>query len=374
MKQVTIFTMQLKKFGGIERFVVTIANMLSAEFEVTIVANYGKATDKLAFELSDNIKIIYLSPALPREVSMKEIIVNKKFHKIPGEIWRRIKINVNRKNVISNYFKKLNTDFIITDRELYNTLIRKKYKGNAKLIACEHNYHQNDKKYIKRVTRSVKGFDYLVVATKELQDFYKNKIGRTKCIQIINAIPYIPTKKSSLRKKNIISIGRFHPIKDYLSLIEVMRQVNQIDNEIRLFLIGDGPQKNEIMKKIKKMHLEDVVILTGPLHQKQMEKYYYDSSLFVLTSISEAFALVIAEAMSYGLPVIAFDRASGARAQITPEIGVLIPNADIHQMAVTICDLLNSHGQLSYFQKNINKIIYKYSTESVFLSWKDILK
>ena len=51
MKKITIFTMQLRTPGGIERFVTTLANMLSTEYEVEIVANYGKPTDALAFNL-----------------------------------------------------------------------------------------------------------------------------------------------------------------------------------------------------------------------------------------------------------------------------------------------------------------------------------
>jgi N-acetylglucosaminyldiphosphoundecaprenol N-acetyl-beta-D-mannosaminyltransferase len=373
MKKITLVTMQLKTPGGIERFITTLAAMFSDEYQVEIVVNYGKPTDALAFPLPKNVKLTFLSPVQPQEISMKQIIKGFKWHRIPAELKRRYHINHTRNQVFKKYFSSLETDFVITDRALYNSLISKYYHGPAKKIATDHNFHQNNPKYINELLNSVSNFDALVVATKELQDFYQPKTN-TKCYCIPNALSQIPKRKSTLNTKNLISVGRFVPEKDYPTLVEVMSKVHAEDPKIHLALIGDGSEKPLIKQLIKAKNLSSCITLTGWLSQDQIAKYYYDSSIFVMTSKTEAFGLVLAEAMSYGLPCIAFDRASGARAQINSKNGFLIHNTDTTKMAETILSVLNDKNQLKAIQTIINQEIeQKYSLETVKKSWQNLL-
>ena len=373
MKKITIITMQLKTPGGIERFVSTLAEMFIDDFKVEIVANYGRPEEKLAFPLNKSIKTTFLTPNQPKEISMKKLITSFKWHKIPAELKRRQRIDETREKAFKNFLKDLKTDYIITDRALYNHMIQKYYHGDAIKIATDHNFHQNKSQYIDELMESIEGFDYLVVATDELKDFYSTKTA-VKCVKIDNPLNAIPIKKSDLSTKNLVSVGRFVPEKDFSTLVDVMAVVTALDPSIKLTIIGDGVTFPAVKEKINKLDLKDVISLPGFLSQAEIEKYYYDSSLFVLTSKTEAFGLVLAEAMSYGLPCIAFDRASGARAQITEKTGVLIKNGDPVEMANQIINLFSSPSALKDYQKNILKNIEKYSIKNFRASWLDIIK
>ena len=68
--------MQLRTPGGIERFVSTLATMFSDNYNVEIIANYGKPSTALAFPLSKNIKVTFLQPTQPKEISMKNLIIH----------------------------------------------------------------------------------------------------------------------------------------------------------------------------------------------------------------------------------------------------------------------------------------------------------
>ena len=57
--------MQLKTPGGIERFITTLASMLSNDYSIEIVVNYGKNSDQLAFSLPNDIKTTFLSSVQP---------------------------------------------------------------------------------------------------------------------------------------------------------------------------------------------------------------------------------------------------------------------------------------------------------------------
>ncbi len=372
MKKITIITMQLKTPGGIERFVSTLADMFSSDFKVEIVANYGRPEEKLTFPLSEKVKTTFLTPTQPKEISMKKLITGFKWHKIPNELRRRQKIDETREKAFKSFLKDLDTDYIITDRALYNHLVQKYYRGNAVKIATDHNFHQNKSQYIDELMDSIEGFDYLVVATDELKDFYSTKTD-VKCLKINNPLDTIPSKKSDLSSKNLISVGRFVPEKDFETLIDVMKLVHEKDENIHLTIIGDGITYPRVKTKVEKLGLEAVVSLPGFLSQAEIKQYYYDSSLFVLTSKTEAFGLVLTEAMSYGLPCIAFDRASGARAQITKHTGILIEDADVEKMANRIIKLLKDHELLKTYQNFINQAIVNYDKKQIQKDWAKIV-
>ena len=252
-------------------------------------------------------------------------------------------------------------------------MVQKFYHGKTVKIATDHNFHQNKSKYIDELMDSIEGFDYLVVATDELKDFYSTKTN-VKCLKINNPLDEIPSKKSDLTSNNLISVGRFVPEKDFETLVDVMKLVHEKNKDAHLTIIGDGVTYPSVKSKVKSLGLEKVVSLPGFLSQNKIKDYYYNSSLFVLTSKTEAFGLVLTEAMSYGLPCIAFDRASGARAQITEDIGILVSNSNNNQMATEIIHLLNNKNTLKTFQKKISKNIDSYSTKNVYSKWSEILK
>lgn len=372
MKKITIITMQLKTPGGIERFVTTLANMFTGDYEVEIIANYGNNIDKLAFPLDKKVKTTFLTKVQPVEISMKKIIISLKWYKIPKELVRRYKIHSTKNRAFKKYLSSLKTDYIITERAEYSTIVDKYYSGQAIRIATDHNFHQYDSKYIHTLLKSIRSFNYLVVPTKELQEFYQKKTS-VPCHYIPNPLPQIPTKKSSLKTKNLLAVGRFVPEKDFGTLVDVMNIVHKLDPSIHLTIIGDGITLSTIKEKVKKFGLENTISLPGFFDQKLIEKYYYDSALFIMTSKTEAFGLALTEAMSYGIPCIAFDRASGARALISPQIGVLIPDSNINKMSDIIVYLLNNREKLLKYQNNINKLIQKYSQSTIKASWKKIL-
>lgn len=368
-EKITIITMQLKTPGGIERFVSTIATMFSADKEVEIVANYGSYNDPLTFPIPKNIKITFLTKNKPKEISLKKLITKLQWHKIPSEFKRRRHIHQEQNQVFKKYLKNLQTDFIITERALYNKLVNKYYIGNAKKIATDHNFHQNNPRYINELISSLKNFDALVVATDELKNFYANKIGNTKCFSIPNPLPDIPSKKSSLKNPNLLAIGRLVPEKNFSTLLDVIYHIKSQKPNINLTIIGDGPEKSLLQEKVKNLHLENNITMTGWLSQDEIKKYYYNSCLFVMTSKTEAFGLVLAEAMSYGVPCVAFSRASGARAQITNSNGVLIKDNSPITMANKIIKLLEHPETIKKYQDNINKTIQQYSTENIKKLW-----
>ena len=102
---------------------------------------------------------------------------------------------------------------------------------------------------------------------------------------------------------------------------------------------------------------------------------YLDSCLYLMTSHTESFGLVLIEAMSYGLPCIAYSSAEGAREIIVNGYnGYLIENRNEYEMAKTILSLLKDKKRLIELSRNARFTSEKYSAENTKKYWLEVLK
>ncbi len=370
MKNLTIITKNITDYGGIERFVCSISSALSDYYNVRIISLYADGDEKIKFPLNPKIPVSYLIPQKPGEVSMLGLIKHPKVSEITAELKRRKNINSTLDAAAAKYFKNLKTDVILTDRALVNSLVQKYYHGKAKLIASDHDFHQNSHRYIAQLKKSIKGFDYLVVATKELADYYQKHFKNIQCVEIPNSIDDIPSQKAKINHNALVSVGRLSPEKDFATLIRVVKLVKQSIPDVKLTIVGDGKEREMLETAVRTNGLSENVTITGFLPQDEVQKQLLSSSLYVMTSKTEAFGIVLLEAMSTGLPTIAFSRASGARNIIkNGKTGFLIDNSDETEMANKIIELLQNKKTLRQMQEKIAQEIDQYSTQKVAQRW-----
>ncbi len=103
------------------------------------------------------------------------------------------------------------------------------------------------------------------------------------------------------------NIGRLDPVKNHDYLLRVFRKYIDLhpDLDVKLVLIGDGPEKNNIIRLVKNYNLGKHVILPGAM--KNIEKILPAFDIYVQSSIAEGLPMVILESMSAGVPVISTD-------------------------------------------------------------------
>ena len=106
-------------------------------------------------------------------------------------------------------------------------------------------------------------------------------------------------------KFKLISVGRLSEEKGYDRLLRVFKKLKNDVIDIELILVGNGDKYNELNKYIVENKLEKDVTLLG--FKENPYKYVRASDLFVCSSISEGFSLVIGEAMAVGVPVVSVD-------------------------------------------------------------------
>ena len=377
MKKISILSLHLG-YGGIEKSIVSLANLLSRKYNVEIAVCY-KLYDNSAFNIDSSVNVKYLNDnsIVPNHKSLKSAINSKNVLKIFKEFKYSLKVLYYRKKSMINYIKSCDSDVVISTRDIFNEWLSLYGKDGVLKIGWEHNHFHNNYKYAQRIIRSAKKLDYLVLVSMDLLKFYKRKMSNYKCmcIYIPNCIESIPQKISKLDEKRLISVGRLSPEKGYLDLLKVYKQLRNDYPDWVLDIIGDGKERDNLEKYIKNNNLEKYVTLHGFQGKEYIDKLMNKSSIYLMTSFTESFGIVLIEAMSHGLPCIAFSSAEGAREIINSgENGYLIKNRNYEMMIKKISDLIENTEERKKIGKSARESIKKYTSDVVGEEWLTLIE
>lgn len=375
--KITLLALHLG-FGGIEKYITTIANILCDKYEVEIISTY-KTTQKPAFYLSPKVKVTYLIEGLtPNREQLKEARQKKKIFSILKQVVISMKILYFKNKENKRAIKECKSDIIISTREYHNEMIQKYASKKIIKIATEHNHPNGNEKYANRVVNSCYGFDYLLPISKELVNFYKEKLKKTE-VQVI----YIPFcieepenfKQPTFNDPTYISVGRLSPEKGSLELISLFSKLKKEQSNAKLHIIGDGALMNELKLKVKQEGLEKGVQIHGFLDIKNIYELYAQSSIYLMTSYTESFGFVLLEAMVNGLPCIAFDSAQGANEIIENGFnGYLIKDRDTNEFIRETILLFSDKKKMKSFSINARKKAEEYSFNRTKSDWLNLVK
>jgi N-acetyl-alpha-D-glucosaminyl L-malate synthase BshA len=106
-------------------------------------------------------------------------------------------------------------------------------------------------------------------------------------------------------EKIITFVGSFKLVKGVKYLIEAFAIIFKRNSEVKLLLIGDGPERKNLKNMVETHNLTLSVDFMGNVANQKIPEYLSISDIFVLPSLSEGFPSVILEAMASGLPIIA---------------------------------------------------------------------
>jgi glycosyltransferase involved in cell wall biosynthesis len=106
------------------------------------------------------------------------------------------------------------------------------------------------------------------------------------------------------QRKIILVISRFNPGKGLINLIRAWDKIR--DPCWRIIIAGPDEKnyKSIILREIAELNLESFFTFPGYVDSKERDSLYRSADIFVLPSLSENFGIVVAEAMSYGVPVL----------------------------------------------------------------------
>lgn len=231
-----------------------------------------------------------------------------------------------------------------------------------------------------RHTKLVRSFSlrrsaYYICQTKGDMEAFKNEM-KVKCpIKYIYNPCVFDENYTNYDKasKTIVSAGHFFYAKGFDLTVEVAARVFAKHPDWKWELYGDGTLKDEIYKSAEEKGLTDNLLFMG--RTNEIEEVYKKAAMYVLTSRTEGFGLVLTEAKSLNLPTVSFDIDFGPREIIeNGKSGYLIKAFDVDKMADCICELIENSEKRISFAEHARDNLNKFSFENFAKEWYEIIE
>lgn len=209
----------------------------------------------------------------------------------------------------------------------------------------------------------------VIVLTKRAQN--EMKCLNKNIVIIPNSIPFNTKNTSSLNNSSLIMVGRLSKEKGYERIIPIAKKLKESLPNLRINIFGDGSERSFIENLIKEAELQDYVILKGL--DPNIELRYPENDILLMTSYTEALPMVIIEANSAGLPVIAYEN-SGVNSTIVEGVnGYIVKDNDVNDFVNKVKDLLKNRDKISRLSQSAIKNTQQYSESEIARKWDELL-
>lgn len=270
--------------------------------------------------------------------------------------------------------KRIRPDAVLSCNEVYNPIV---------VLACRiirtKIYISDRSNPYKELRKTVQTFrkicypfaDGMIAQTDLAKELFVKRKYNNNIVVISNPLREINDSYLKEKKHIVISVGRLVHTKRFCDLIEIFSSID-IPYDWELHILGDGPEKENLLKLIKKLKVSDKVKLKGQVND--VDYYLSKASIFAFTSISEGFPNALSEAVAFPLPVIAYDCPVGPSDIINNnENGYLIPLNDRQQYKDKLEEMMLSRELRSEMTLEFEDYRNKYTKEKIVLKYLDFI-
>ena len=325
MRKKILFIINTLRDGGAERILVNIVNHLDPaqyDIEVRLIYQRGVYLD----QLNPNVKLTFIAGA-------------------PGTFWAKW---------VSRFLPRLSSGFLhkLLIRGTYDTEVAFLEGYATKIVAgAPEGTHKvawvhcdvTKTEWITGVFRTEQGFidcyqkiDVVVSVSASVRDAFIRRFGNVKK----HLVKYNPVDDRDIKEKAteqlpvkkqidriaLISIGRFMAPKKIIRLLRALKHLTDEGYKMTLWLIGDGEEREELLRFIENNELENIITMPG--YVANPYPYIQAADLYVCSSIYEGYSTAATEALILGTPVLTTD-VSGMREMLgDSEYGLIVDNND----------------------------------------------
>lgn len=359
MLNICFLSGDMSRTGGTERVLSIIANELSKQknkFNIHILSITNENNTSY-FNLENEIKN-------DRILKSKDVNFKKQYFQVVKGI--------------RHYIKENNIDILI-DVEVIASLfsIPATRFTKTKLISWEHfNFYEDNGSHLRIYARKLAArFSNCIITLTEhdKQNYLNNLDIKGKVEYIYNPIEEVDDMECNIKSKQIISVGRLTYQKGFDMLCDVAKVVLKDNKGWKWLILGDGEDKDKLRSKIKEYGLENKLILKGNV--SNVEEYYKNSSLYVMTSRFEGLPMTLLEAKTYKLPIVSFNCLTGPSEIVKNNInGYLINPENVEAMSNKLNILMNDENKLKEFSSNAQIDIEKFELKPIIEKWTNVLE
>tara|TARA_B100001287_G_scaffold258925_1_gene245687 strand:+ start:858 stop:1940 length:1083 start_codon:yes stop_codon:yes gene_type:complete len=343
--------------GGAERVFSEISSKLSLKYDVSVLS-FDAKTDESFYKINKEIKIIKTTENL-QGISIKNLNPIKKIIFLRG--------------IISSHAIDTVIGFNFS---IYFLLAIGLIGLPVKVICSEHSTYEGfSKNFFSPILLSLISnlpIKFAVVSEHAFNTFPKKIQKISKIIKNPISVPF--NEKLNFEDKNntILSVGRLAEEKNHLDLLKSFKLISSKIPNWKLKIIGSGPLESQIKSFIETNDLTNRVELIK--ETKSIELEYQMAKFLIVPSRYEGFGLVIAEALSCGLPVVLFENGNSSNLIKNNFNGIVISNnsQQIENLSLEIEKLALNNDLIKELAKNCMKP-KGHSGEKIIKDWEKLI-
>ncbi|MEB9907334.1 MULTISPECIES: glycosyltransferase family 4 protein [Bacillus cereus group] len=348
--KISIVLNNISGIGGVERVVANLSNQLNIRYscEVHIISLFSNEKSEVFYKINQEIKVIHLG-----NKNLKNKRVFKQFLDLHKQ----------------EYDYMLCCSVSIAALAFTSRVVSKK---NTKIYAWEHSQYDHSNFVIKGIRRFIYPYlDRVITLSRHDGNIFSTYLKNVSVIP--NFKSFTSDHTSDYQNHTLISVGRLGHEKGFDMLIDAYKLIHDKIDDWKLEIYGEGKEYNNLNEKIKLYGLEHKILLKS-FTPNIMEKYL-DASIFICSSRSESFSMVIIEAMECGLPCISFNCKIGPKEIISEGIdGYLVEPFNIRELSNKIELLVSDFKLRSYMGNNAKEKSKEYGVEGIMYKWEEILE
>lgn len=369
--------------GGTVRTVVNQANALCERHDVEIASVY-RHRETPGFQLDPRVRLICLTDL--RSDGCRQSDPSGKPSRLMNNTRRlrnRLPHGRDRRfgrwdpvvdAKIVRYLRSVDEGVLVTTRPGLNLLSAMVTPRRVVRVGQDHMNLGTYKPRLRRaILRLYPRLDAVTVLTEhDRQDYARAFTGSgLRLERIPNGVPARRHPPAPLDGKLIVAAGSLSPQKGFDMLIDAYATVHAKHPDWQLRIYGSGPKRAELTEQIARLGLTDVVQLAGlsPKLDEELAK----ASMFVLSSRFEGLPMVLLEAMTAGLPPVAFDCPTGPAEVIAPgRSGLLVPPRDVPALAAGLCEMIEDPARRRAMAAEAMREAERYSIDAVRDRWEEL--
>lgn len=248
----------------------------------------------------------------------------------------------------------------------------------ASVITWEHsNFYNNWESrvfpYLRRY--AAKHSSVVVVLTERDKRNYQCGIKHCVPVHVIpNPVSGISNADSyNMTSKTVLSAGILGKIKRFDRIPEIGKTVFTRHPDWKWVICGDGDERENLEDAVRKAGLCNNICFVGAV--TNMDEYYNNAAMFVLTSDMEGLPMVLLEAKAHRLPIISFDINTGPSDIVRDGVnGYLVAPYDTDAMADKLCKLMEDDTLRKSFSDNTVLDMEKFNGERIVETWEKLIE